>query len=332
LVTVSFFIGQILNKKMSRPLWLLESNFYQILQYNVYNIVQTVELSGFKNKEKLKKAALLLLQKYEVLQSGIILKENVPHFAAITEPESHFLKHHYVEILDGSKNWKQVFETDLKSASTQFMKGKEDLVDYQVGLLWKVTFIFNEESSTLQIVLTMSHIIADGKSLCIFMGDLINFLQSEEEIIQENVKISLGLDNILEDIKLEKKESEKKKFYEIQFDIEELKESPQQNVIFKHFSGFNLLKVCKEKQITINSFLLAVFLKNFVEHYSKCETDDWISTLVPICLRRTANLDPKSIGLHISQLDIEIQMKKENEDIWNFSKEIQQSIKNEIEL
>jgi hypothetical protein len=314
-----------------RPLWLLESNFYQVFQYNCYNIVQTVEISGFKDKEKLKRAALLLLQKYQILQCGIILKENIPHFSTVTEPDSHFLKHHYVEILDGSQTWQQVFETDLKSASTQFMKGKEDLVDFQVGLLWKITFIFNEETSTLQIVLTMSHIIADGKSICIFIGDLINFLQSEVKIISEMVEISSGVDKILEDLTLQTEESEKKKFYEIQFDIEELKASPQQNIIFKHFSGEKLLKICKEKQITINSLLMAVFLKCFVEHYSKCETDDWITTKVPMCLRKTAKMDPKSIGVHISQLDIELQMKTENEDIWIFSKEIQESIKNEIE-
>eukprot|EP01080_Neovahlkampfia_damariscottae_P011725 gene11725-5064_t len=318
---------------MSRQLGYTEGIFNMILPYNGFTVVQCATVKGKITSETFKLAVASLQQKFKILQSGVATIDSVPHFKSIPNHENLFFEKNYQQKTNESKQ--EIFKKDIAEAFQSFLKAPEGFL---TGLLWKVTLLNNDSTDEFDIILCCSHLICDGRSICTLMGELIKFIElinDRKEFKIKIVDIDPPIDELISKIDYKKKEINKKDKGEILFDDISMTKKAEQIFIFKQFQGENLVKLCKEKKITLNSLVYAAYFVGYVKSYCNCKDGQFFDISVPVCLRKKTNSSQNTLGLYLSQVDFAVQWKEEytelkNDVIWKLASEINENIQIEL--
>eukprot|EP01080_Neovahlkampfia_damariscottae_P007277 gene7277-11595_t len=320
---------------MVRELGHSESIYLQILEQNGYNVVQAATVKGKINIKKFESAMIHLQKKFKVLQTGIKQKNSKPHFEVIQECQNIMLDN-FKKLDKKSHQMKDVFDEEIKHGFKTLLNAPDGFL---TNLLWNVTLLYNDSNDSFDVILFSSHMILDGKSICLIMGKLLEFvdcLNNEKEIeIGEFVEYSTTIDELIpkiDDFKPEIKE--KKDRGEIVFD-DPLTVPRGQEITFRKFNAEKLLKLCKEYKITANSIAFAAFYIGFIEAYCTIKDNQWMEIAIPVCLRKKTNIAPDAIGVFGTHVCFDVQWKEcyrkmKPTDIWNLASKIQKGVQREI--
>eukprot|EP01080_Neovahlkampfia_damariscottae_P004058 gene4058-7347_t len=311
---------------MSRQLGHMEHQFYRLIGKNGYNIVQIATVQG-----------KLISKNLVAALSGVQMINSIPHFEIIPNHQKILLESHFKQEDKKLKTGKEIFYDELKNGYKRFLKSPEG---FETSILWNLVVLSNEKMDSFDIILSFSHMILDGKSICVIMSELLKNLDAinnEKDVSMANiVEITPAIDELFVKFEPKTDDSEIKKYGEIFLDAEAVKKPFQQNVILKEYSAEKLIKLCKEHRVSVNSILYAAFLLSFVESCGNLNNGEWIYLGIPYCLRNKSNLAQNVVGSLATQFDVDIQWKDSyqdllSEDIWKIAIEINQKVTKNVE-
>ena len=313
--------------------------------YNEYQNVQLVKLSGKISKNFFKKAVEMLLEKYELLQQGVVFQNFQKYYNGVPDYQRLFFETNYHEIpREDDKTCEEIFKIELANGSRDFIKmahkinEKQTELLYSCGLMWKIFLICEESNDDFEVIISIDHTISDGLTICILIGDLFNLyrkLQSDELIDQKIIKMCPKLTEVFKDKKVIKQPDFSGKVCGFMFDIKENKyKKLKQEVNFVEFDGEKLIQLSKKKNFTINSIVSAAVFLSYSKHFCKEEFGKFMKMMIPISIRNQANFGQNSIGMLAAFLNIQLEYKKENiseEYFWDIVQIIQNDVKQSIE-
>jgi hypothetical protein len=318
---------------MSRKLGNSEKIFNQILNINGFNIIQAATIKGKINKKILSEALVILQEKFKQLQVGVVEINSLPYFKEIPNYKQRMLENFNME--NKTKfTMKQIFDNEVSTGFKSFLEHPEG---FKSGLLWKITLLMDESIDEFDLILCSSHMILDGKSICLVMGKLLEYIH----FVKNEIRIEIGkvvyfcppVEELIEKVEF-KEEKEPREYLKVSYD-NSIGNTYKQEIVLKKFSGEKLMKLCKEKKITVNSILFAAYFIGYVEAYFHSKDGEWIEIAVPYCLRNRTNFNPDSVGIFGTHVDFDIQWKDiykeiKHQDIWNLAFEINENVKREI--
>eukprot|EP01080_Neovahlkampfia_damariscottae_P008917 gene8917-866_t len=322
-----------------------ESFFQSHETYNEFNNVQLVKLTGNITKKTFKNAIEKLIEKYELLQQGVVLHNNQKYFQRIKNYKSYFFETNYHEIKRKTdETWKQIFNEEIKNGSKLFVQRALDLnkeqdeFKFTCGLMWKVLLIHSENQNDFEVILTIDHTIADGITICVMIGEIMNFIRKitkNESIDESYVKISPNLREVFANKSIIENENFSNKVCGFKYDFKEKEyKELKQEYVFHEFNGEKLIIESKKKNITVNSAVAAAIFLSYAKHFVKEENGKFMRFSAPMSLRKLAKLEPNSIGMLAAFLNMEFEYKKENinqEHFWELAEQIQKNIKFSVE-
>jgi hypothetical protein len=311
-------------------------------QENVYtHCVQMIQLKGNVSSKTMKTSVQHLSEKYEILQQGMIVKDEKNYFQKI---ENFQQKLNFFEVEKKQENWEEVFRKEIKNGASYYIKSKKELnesqneYEFTCGLMWKIYFISSEKEENFEIILCIDHIIADGVSICVLVSDLIKFIQSienEENIEYKTMEIAPGFVGLFEN---EKPEIEKfsPKYVGLNFDIDSSIKNPElnQEFVFHEFKGDKLSSISKQNKVTVNTTIGTALIMGFMKFFCREEYGNFLKIIFPISLRNLKQLDANLVGMLISfvifQMESKIDFTK-IENFWETARTIQAKFYSELE-
>jgi hypothetical protein len=311
-------------------------------QDNVYNhCVQMIQLKGKVSTKTVKTSVHHLAEKYEILQQGMITKNEKNYFQKI---ENFQQKLNFFEVEKKQENWEEVFRKEVKSGASHYINSKNELNESQkeflftCGLMWKVYLVSSEKEENFEIILCIDHIIADGVTICVFVSDLIQFIQSienEEKIEYKTMEIAPGFVGLFEKEKPEK-EKFSPKYVGLNFDIDSSIKNPElkQEFVFHEFNGEKLPAISKENKVTVNTTIGTALIMGFMKFFCREEYGNFLKIIFPVSLRSFKQLDAKLVGMLISfvifQMESKIDFTKV-ENFWETARTVQEKFHSELE-
>ena len=322
-----------------------ESFFQTQETFTEFNNVQSIKLTGKLSKSTFRKAVEHLLEKFELLQQGVILHNNQKYFHKIDNYKKFFFESNYLEIERKTENtWRECFDNEIENGSKIYVSRAKDLnkeqneFKFTCGLMWKVLLIHQENDDDFEILISIDHTIADGITICVMTGELMNFIRKielNEKIESKFIKITPYLRDIFVNEEVIKNTNFSGKMCGFKFDFKEKKyDKLRQEYVFHEYDGENLVKAAKKNGVTVNSAVAAALFLSYSKNFMKEEFGRFMQFSVPMSIRNVANLDSDALGMLASFLYMEFEYKKENvneEYFWEIAKQMQKNVKYSIE-
>lgn len=223
----------------------------------------------------------------------------------------------------------RIVETTKKCDWTQFVKQELYLpFDMEIGPITRVV-CSQKENDQADLIFCFHHLIADGISAITFLKDTLMFL-GDEELETFPVVDKIGLDYNIPDIEID----ESNKLPEKDPQETELDETNEDILITTKFHMFpqiieedlttDLLRKCKEYDVSIHSALNAALLKALIEIYYPDIYSKSLKIQSPISLRNyLTNKIGDVFGCYITLKKIDLDFNY-YEDFWVLAKKIKE--------
>eukprot|EP01080_Neovahlkampfia_damariscottae_P000996 gene996-9902_t len=320
-----------------------ESCYQSNPEQTYFQCAQVILMKGKITSKIFKTAVGHLIERFEILQQGVILKDSKKYFKGIENYKKIFFDSNYFEVDKKQQDWKNLFTQEIRTGSKHFLKSSkllnelQDEYKFTCGLMWKIFLITDKESDHFEILLSIDHTIADGMSCCILMGELVKFINqinNDEEIKYELMKLPPSLFKTFE--------NEKGDYIELStklcgFDFDVKKDDifeVKQEFHFLEMNGKNLVKIAKEKKISINSIVATAMGISYMQNMCREEYGRYINVWIPISVRNLGGFDENLVGMLIGSFGTEIEYSKENlseENFWNLASKMHQQVRKSID-
>jgi hypothetical protein len=321
-----------------------ESFFHKSDENITYHCVQVVQLKRKISKELIKNSVGHLIEKFQILQQGAVVKNGEYFFKTINKYKEKFFESNYFEIEKKEENWKEIFQKEIKDGWKHYIETKvelnkeQDEFSFAFGFMWKFYFLQSQTNDEFDLILCIDHLISDGITICVLIGELMNFIHlqmNQKEINYEMIKISPSLTQLID--KNEKYETSYLSNQLCGFDFDAKPNEffkLNQDFSFCELNGEKLIKLSKEHKVTVNSIISAAIIISFIKHFSRKEYGKFLNVWTPMSLRKFFNLDPKILGMLVTFLVVEMEAKEEytkEENFWKlailFHEKIQELMK-----
>ncbi len=157
---------------MKRELGVFERGQYIADQYAPFHIVGVLRLENAPHPDMLRRSFAELQKRHPFLASHLIHEKGRYYFAALSDLAVP------VRILfrSSDEHWIQVTETEL-----------EIRIDASTGPMFRCTYLYNEDQQQAEIILTLSHFIADAASASQLLHELMTLCASFSDGVSVSV-------------------------------------------------------------------------------------------------------------------------------------------------